>query len=115
MIGNRSFALFYAGFQMTLMMAFALDSQEVTFIKQNLGASDSLYGIIVALTGGGAGVGGIATASMTAKLSVKAYIGFSFFVHDGFLYDSLCDQYPMDGCGRLYPAGACHVLLQYLI
>lgn len=77
--GNRSFAVFYVGFQMTLMIAFALDSQEVTFIKQNLGASDSLYGIIVALTGGGAIVGGIAAASLTEKLSVKAYIGFGLF------------------------------------
>lgn len=77
--GNRSYAVFFLGFQMTLMIAYALDSQEVTFIKYNLGASDSLYGIIVALTGGGAIVGGIAAANLTTKLSVKAYIGFGLF------------------------------------
>ena len=77
--GNLSYAFFFLGFQMTLMIAYALDSQEVTFIKQNLGASDSLYGIIVALTGGGAIVGGIAAANLTTKLSVKAYIGFGLF------------------------------------
>ena len=36
------------------MIAFALDSQEATFIKQRLQASDSLYGIIVSIAGIGA-------------------------------------------------------------
>ena len=44
----------YLLFQTTLMIAFALDSLEVTFIKQDLGLSDQQYGIIVGITGLGA-------------------------------------------------------------
>ena len=76
---DRSFTSVYIVFQMTLMIAFALDSQEVTFIKQNLGVSDSVYGVIVSLTGVGAIIGGIVAAALTTKISLKGYIGYGLF------------------------------------
>ncbi|MEO4054667.1 MFS transporter [Solibacillus sp. CAU 1738] len=73
---NRMFIKIFLLFQCTLMIAFALDSQEVTFIKQDLAASDSLYGLIVSIAGLGAIVGGIVAAALTKKISLKSYLGF---------------------------------------
>lgn len=66
-------------YQMTLMMAFALDSQEATFIKDDLVASDSMYGFIVSVAGGGALIGGIAATWLTKKFSLKSYLGIGMF------------------------------------
>lgn len=77
---ESGFITIYLVYQLTLMIAFALDSQEVTFIKQNLGASESIYGLIVSLTGIGAISGGLLAAALVSKYSLKSYIsvGFSF-------------------------------------
>ena len=75
---EHRFITIYIVYQLALMIAFSLDSQEVTFIKQNLGASESVYGLILSLTGIGAITGGLAAAAAVVKFSLKAYIGFGF-------------------------------------
>lgn len=62
--------------QCTLMIAFALDSQEATFMKQVLALSDSLYGTFVSVAGAGAILGGIVAASLSKKLSSLSYLAF---------------------------------------
>ena len=65
-------------FNFALIIAFALDSQEMTFIKDVLNASDSIYGIIVSVAGVGAILGGILATALVNKLSLRTYIGLGF-------------------------------------
>jgi predicted MFS family arabinose efflux permease len=68
--------MIYLLFQSTLMIAFALDSQETTFIKQDLALSDSLYGAFVSSAGAGAILGGMVAASFTKKWFTRSYMAF---------------------------------------
>lgn len=65
----------YLLFQTSLMIAFALDSQEVTFIKQDLAQSDQLYGLIVSIAGVGALIGAAASAAFAKRFSLQLYLG----------------------------------------
>ena len=67
-----------------MMIAFALDSQEATFIKQNLQASDSLYGVIVSIAGIGAIIGGAMAARYAKRFSTRQYIVY------GLLLTTIC-------------------------
>ncbi|EON74136.1 MFS transporter [Lysinibacillus sphaericus] len=71
---NGLFLKIYLLFQCSLMIAFALDSQEATFIKKDLALSDGLYGTIVSIAGVGSIVGGIVAASFAKKWSLRSYI-----------------------------------------
>ncbi|HBT72189.1 MAG TPA: MFS transporter, partial [Lysinibacillus sp.] len=71
-------------FQGALMIAFALDSQEATFIKQNLQASDSLYGVMVSIAGIGAIIGGAMAARYAKRFSTRQYIIY------GLLLTTIC-------------------------
>ncbi len=64
----------YVIYQIMILLVYSLDSQEVTFIKQDLGLSDSLYGYLISIAGLGSIVGGITAASLTKKISLKNYI-----------------------------------------
>jgi len=57
------------------MIAFALDSQEVTFIKVNLALSDQMYGLIVSIAGIGALIGAAASAAFAKRFSLQLYVG----------------------------------------
>lgn len=57
----------YALFQTAMLIGFALDSQEVTFIKQILQLSDWEYGVIVSITGVGALAGAFVSAVIAKK------------------------------------------------
>ncbi|MCF6139527.1 MFS transporter [Pseudalkalibacillus berkeleyi] len=74
-IKAKYFLVVYILFQSAMLIGFALDSQEVTFIKQNLELSDRDYGFIVSLTGLGAISGGIFSAMATKKIPLKFYLG----------------------------------------
>ncbi|MGE7692557.1 MFS transporter [Lysinibacillus sp. NPDC094177] len=74
------FITIYLLFQSALMIAFALDSQEATFIKQDLALSDSLYGALVSSAGAGAILGGMVAASLAKKWSTRSYIAFGLFL-----------------------------------
>ena len=73
---SQLFIGIYFLYQCTLMIAFALDSQEATFMKQDLALSDSLYGTFVSIAGAGAILGGIVAASLSKKLSSLSYLAF---------------------------------------
>lgn len=90
------YLLFFIFYSLALMIAFALDSQEMTFIKQYLLASDSLYGITVTMAGVGAILGGVMAAAATKRFSYSLYIGcgltltlfsyFSFYASHSILF-----------------------------
>jgi len=77
---NLLFITIYFLFQSALMIAFALDSQEATFIKNDLALSDSLYGAFVSSAGAGAIFGGIVAASFAKKWTTRSYIAFGLFL-----------------------------------
>ncbi|MFJ7978864.1 MFS transporter [Lysinibacillus xylanilyticus] len=77
---NSLFLTIYLLFQSALMIAFALDSQEATFIKQDLALSDSLYGAFVSSAGAGAIIGGMVAASFAKKMSTRSYIVIGLFL-----------------------------------
>jgi len=72
---QRDFLKFFMSYQIALMVAFALDSQEMTFIKKVLSASDSLYGVLVSIAGVGAIVGGLLAMTLVHKFSIATYVG----------------------------------------
>lgn len=65
-------------YTITLMIAYSLDSQEMTFIKDVLLATDSLYGVIVSIAGVGAIIGGLCAAALANVYSLQSYIGAGF-------------------------------------
>ncbi len=77
---NSLFLTIYLLFQSALMIAFALDSQEATFIKQDLALSDSLYGAFVSSAGAGAIIGGMVAASFAKKVSTRSYMVIGLFL-----------------------------------
>ena len=72
---QKYFITVYLLFQSAMLIGFALDSQEVTFIKQVLQLSDSDYGLIVSLTGAGVLLGAATSTICTKKISLNLYIG----------------------------------------
>ncbi|NLP50056.1 MFS transporter [Bacillus sp. RO1] len=74
------FITVYLLFQSAMLLGFALDSQEVTFIKQALQLSDRDYGLIVSLTGLGALGGAFMSALVVKKVPLKAYLGIGMFL-----------------------------------
>ncbi|HEY4552255.1 MAG TPA: MFS transporter [Bacillaceae bacterium] len=71
----KFFLLVYALFQTAMLIGFALDSQEVTFIKQHLVLSDRDYGLIVSITGAGALAGAFVAAMVAKKVQLSMYVG----------------------------------------
>ena len=71
---------FFIVYTVALMIAYSLDSQEMTFLKDTLHVSDSLYGIIVGVTGIGALLGGVAATTLAKKFSVITYISAGFLL-----------------------------------
>ncbi|RFT63422.1 MFS transporter [Bacillus clarus] len=72
---TKYFIIVYLLFQGAMLIGFALDSQEVTYIKQNLKLTDRDYGIIVSITGIGALAGAFVAAVCSKKIHLKLYIG----------------------------------------
>jgi MFS family permease len=76
----KFFILVYLLFQGAMLIGFALDSQEVTFIKQHLQLSDRDYGLIVSITGIGALAGAFMSALIAKKIPLKIYLGAGMFL-----------------------------------
>ncbi len=70
--------MFFLLYTVALMIAFALDSQEMTFLKDVLQTTDTAYGVVVSVAGIGAILGGICATSLVKKLSLQTYIGAGF-------------------------------------
>lgn len=77
---TKYFIIVYLLFQGATLIGFALDTQEVTFIKQILKLTDRDYGLIVSITGIGALVGAFAAAVCSKKTNLKLYIGGGMFL-----------------------------------
>lgn len=74
-IKMKYFFIVYLLFQVILLIGFALDSQEVTFIKQHLQLIDRDYGFIVSIAGIGALIGGFISAIIAKKVKLNLYLG----------------------------------------
>ncbi|WP_343802208.1 MFS transporter [Bacillus carboniphilus] len=79
-IKAKFFIMVYLLFQTATLIGFALDSQEVTFIKQVLDLSDQKYGLIVSITGVGAILGAFVAALIAKKVPLKLYVGAGMFL-----------------------------------
>lgn len=78
-ISNQKTLLqFFILYSTALMICYSLDSQEMSFLKDFHEVSDSVYGIIVGITGIGAIVGGYLAAKFVNKVSLVSYIGIGF-------------------------------------
>ncbi|MEK5080200.1 MFS transporter [Solibacillus sp. FSL W7-1436] len=75
---RKSLLKFFVLYSTALMICFSLDSQEMSFLKDFHEVTDSVYGIIVGITGIGAIVGGYLAARFVKKLSLVTYIGLGF-------------------------------------
>lgn len=71
----KYFILVYLLFQGAMLIGFALDSQEVTFIKKNLELTDRDYGFIVSITGIGSLIGAAVATIMAKKFSLRLFMG----------------------------------------
>ncbi|HLO12136.1 MAG TPA: MFS transporter [Pseudoneobacillus sp.] len=95
----KYFIAVYILFQGATLIGFALDPQEVTFIKRNLDLTDRDYGLIMSITGIGALVGASVAAIFAKKLSLRFFIGagmvltsigyFSFYASYNFVTANL--------------------------
>lgn len=74
-ISAKYFITVYILFQSAMLVGFALDSQEATFIKQHLQLSDQDYGWIVSITGLGTLAGGSVAALAAKKIQLRLYLG----------------------------------------
>ncbi|UAC48252.1 MFS transporter [Bacillus aquiflavi] len=72
---TKYFISVYILFQSAMLIAFAVDSQEVTFIKQHLKLSDRDYGLIVSITGIGSLTGAAVAAITSKKIHLRLFIG----------------------------------------
>ncbi|MGE7625013.1 MFS transporter [Viridibacillus sp. NPDC096237] len=77
---DHYFIKIYLLFQFALMIALSLDSQEVTFIKQNLGLSNKMYGMIVSITGIGSIIGASVSAMLVKKISLQTYFAIGMLM-----------------------------------
>lgn len=75
---RKTLLKFFVLYSTALMICFSLDSQEMSFLKDFHKVTDSVYGIIVGITGIGAIVGGYLAARFVKKLSLVSYIGLGF-------------------------------------
>lgn len=75
---NSKLRTFLAIYTTALMIAFALDSQEMTFLKVVLQTTDTTYGMVVSVAGVGAILGGICATVLVHKVSLLTYIGAGF-------------------------------------
>lgn len=75
----HSFTRLLVIYSIALMIAFALDSQEMTFLLAHLQISESLYGITVTIAGIGVIVGGLLATAFAKTFSVIVYLKVVFF------------------------------------
>lgn len=71
----KYFILIYSLFQSVMMISFALDSQEATFIKQVMLLDDKDYGLLISIAGAGYLAGSTAAAFSSKYLSLRMFIG----------------------------------------
>ncbi|HLS08638.1 MFS transporter [Lentibacillus sp.] len=65
---------------MLMVISIGMDAQEVVFIQQTLGLSESDYGLLVSITGIGSIVGALILSALSKKLSLRFLIGMGFML-----------------------------------
>lgn len=75
LLNVRYFFSIYLLFQGAMLIDFALDSQELTYIKLHLQLSDPDYGFIVSLTGVGLIIGAFFATVLAKKIPLNIYLG----------------------------------------
>ncbi len=70
-----SFLAIYLLFQSSVIIGYSIDSQELTYIKQQLKLSTEQYGFIVSVTGIGALAGSFTAALLAKRVSWRWYLG----------------------------------------
>lgn len=73
-VSSASFISIYVLFQCAMLIGYALDSQEATFIKLHLELSDTDYGNILSITGFGSIVGGFVAAVISKRISYRWFL-----------------------------------------
>lgn len=68
------FMTIYLLFQTVMMLSFALDSQEATFIIQVIGLADRDYGLLVSVAGAGYLAGSACAAFVSGRVPLRMYI-----------------------------------------
>lgn len=71
----RYFTSLFVLFQLAMLISFAIDSQEATFIRGRLQLSEADYGYLVSLTGVGALAGSLVAAIAAKRISYRWYFG----------------------------------------
>lgn len=74
------FILVFLLFQFTMLIGFALDSQEATFITDALQLSTNQYGILVSVVGIGYFMGSFAVTMFIQRISLPTAIGFGMIL-----------------------------------
>jgi sugar phosphate permease len=92
--------LFYTLFQFAMVLTMALDSQEVSFIRQVLNLSKTDYGLLVSIAGAGYGAGAICNSMFVKYLSTKLLIGVgTLLVSVGYIIYSFSTSFLMVAVG----------------
>ncbi|WP_146551433.1 MFS transporter [Rummeliibacillus sp. SL167] len=79
-IKEKYFTKVFLLFEAALMIAFALDSQEATFIRRDLEQSEEIYGLIMSLAGIGSLIGASASVVLAKRISLQAYIALGMLL-----------------------------------
>ncbi|MFD1361584.1 MFS transporter [Lentibacillus salinarum] len=78
---NVPYIIMIVGLTYLLMViSIGMDSQEVVFIQQTLGLSESDYGLLVSITGIGSIAGAFILSMLAKKLSLRFLIGIGFLL-----------------------------------
>lgn len=78
------FAGLFILFQLAMVIGFAIDSQEATFIRLLLRLSEDQYGYLVSLTGAGALAGSLVAAAAAKRVSYRWYFGIGTLLTSAF-------------------------------
>ncbi|MFC7441551.1 MFS transporter [Laceyella putida] len=90
----------YALFQGTMIMAGALDSQEVVFTRQVLGLSESSYGVLVSIAGIGFITGSMLNSVVVRRVPLHQLIGLgSLMIAIGYLVYSFSTTFAVAAVG----------------
>ncbi|MBB5180944.1 MFS family permease [Planomicrobium koreense] len=94
-------------FSCMVVMATAIDSQEASFAKAVLFLTDSEYGFLVSIAGGGIIAGSVINALFAKKFKTHSLIGFgSLMVAAGYLIYAFSNSYAVAAVGFFFLAFA---------
>jgi MFS family permease len=92
--------LVYTLFQLAMVLTMALDSQEVSFIRQVLNLSKTDYGLLVSIAGAGYVAGALCNSMIVKYLSTRWLIGVgTLWVSGGYIIYSFSTSFLMVAVG----------------